>query len=476
MDVQRSRAPWISRALSVLWLTSVLIPSVSAFAAPQPTPQVVVVGAGIAGLAAAQRLKSHGFEVTVLEARERIGGRMWTGTNEAGTTLDFGATWIHGHQPELKALVADMNLDQRNTDFTAMRLYSAHAAPIDLSATMYNDLTGRLAEAVAQTVVVAPQRTIQDMLDGMQRKGRFRGYSAELVDFFTTAAFDTDFAASASKIPVRAFLEYNMTSKESLTSEPETKHNTALPQGFNQVTDCLSTGLDIQLNTVVERVEYPADRNSVTITTTRGDKYMAQYVIVTVPIGVLQAGSIAFDPPLPSKKLDAIERMGNGLLNKVFLEFRPEDQFWPRGGDAPDVIGTSTHFRGAFSVWINMQKITGKPILMAWTSGDAAHVIEQWDDEATKTEALMRLRDAFSQEVPDPIDVTVTRWSEDPFARGSYSTFGLSTQLGDRALLAEPVANRVFFAGEATVDVAYAQVTGAFASGIREADRLRDLH
>jgi monoamine oxidase len=249
--------------------------------------------------------------------------------------------------------------------------------------------------------------------------------------------------------------------------------NTAFPQGFNQVTDQLKVGLDIRLETEVTRIDYPANQSLVTVTTRSGAQHVANHVVVTVPIGVLKAGTITFAPALPTQKQSAIQRVGSGLLNKVFLEFRPQDQFWTSGPNAPDVLLTSSPQRGAFSVWIDMQEITGKPILMAWTSGEAARTIEGWDDERTKVEAMLRLRDTFPGNVPDAINIKVTRWNQDPFARGSYSTFAQSTQLGDRALLREPVANRkVLFAGEATVDSAFSQVTGAYASGIREADRL----
>jgi monoamine oxidase len=91
---------------------------------------------------------------------------------------------------------------------------------------------------------------------------------------------------------------------------------------------------------------------------------------------------------------------------------------------------------------------------------------------------MNRLRDTFPLgTVPNPVNIKITRWNADPFARGSYSSFGLSTRLGDRAILREPAgANKVLFAGEATVDAAWSQVPGAYASGIREADRLSQAY
>jgi monoamine oxidase len=477
MNIQRFRVASLSVVVSVLWTCASLSIPERAFALPVPPPRVIVVGAGMAGLAAAQRLKAAGFEVKVLEARNRVGGRMHTDTNATGTTLDLGASWIHGHQPQFEALVTGMNLVQKNTDFTEMRFYNSSNQWMDVTEGMWNDLKFRLADAFSWNALWYPDRTVQTVLDIMWATGNFPGYTREFVDNFTTAAFDTEFAATASKIPSRAFWELvpNLDDEqawESFLGSSQTD-NTAFPQGFNQVTDRLKVGLDIQLNAEVTRIDYPANQSLVTVTTKSGAQHSANHVIVTVPIGVLKAGTITFNPPLSSQKLGAIQRMGSGLLNKVFLEFRPQDQFWPSGPGEPDVIGTSSPQRGAFSVWIDMMEITGKPILMAYTSGDSARTIEGWDDDRTKNEALLRLRDTFPGNVASPINIKITRWNQDPFARGSYSSFAQSTQLGDRALLREPVANnKLLFAGEATVDSAFSQVPGAYASGIREADRV----
>lgn len=481
MNARRFRVARIGVVGSVLWTCAALCVPERAFAWPAQARSVIVVGAGMAGLAAARRLQEAGFEVTVLEARDRVGGRMHTDTNATGTTLDLGASWIHGHHPEFEALVAGMNLAQKNTDYASIRFYDSSNRSMDVTEGMWNDLKLRLADAFSWNALLHPDWTVQTVLDIMWATGNFPGYTREFVDNFTTAVFDTEFAATASKIPSRVFWELipnldDAQAWESFFASSESD-NTAFPQGYNQVTDRLKEGLDIQLNAEVTRIDYPANQSLVTVTTRSGAQHVANHAIVTVPIGVLQAGTIAFVPALPSRKQGAIQRMGSGLLNKVFLEFRTEEQFWPSGPGEPDVIGTSSPDRGAFSIWVDMKEITGKPILMAYTSGDTARTIEAWDDDKTKNEALLRLQDTFPGNVPAPINVKVTRWNQDPFARGSYSTFGQSTQLGDRALLREPVANnKLLFAGEATVDSAFAQVPGAYASGIREADRLSQAY
>ncbi|HKP59327.1 MAG TPA: NAD(P)/FAD-dependent oxidoreductase [Polyangiales bacterium] len=479
MNIRRFRVGSISVLVSLVWACAVLSLPQRAFALPSPPPRVIVVGAGMAGLAAATRLKAAGFEVKILEARDRVGGRMFTSTNAQGTTIDLGASWIHGDQAEFETLVAGMNLTTRNTDFKAMRFHNMANQAMDVTASMWNDLKFRLADAMSWNATFFPDRTIQSVLDIMWTTGNFPGYTREFVDNFTTAAFDTEFAATASKTPVKMFWELipNLDDDQAWdaflgSSESD---NTAFPLGFNQVSDRLKAGLDIRLNSEVTRIDYPANQSLVTVTIKGGTQFTANHVIVTVPIGVLKAGTITFAPALPSQKTGAIQRLGSGLLNKIYLEFGT--QFWQSGPTAPDVLGMSSPTRGAFSIWIDMKEITGKPVLMTYTSGDAARTIEGFDDTKTKNEAMLRLRDTFPGTVPDPVSVTVTRWNQDPFARGSYSTFQQATLLGDRALLRAPVANnKVLFAGEATLDTGFAQVPGAYRSGLREADRLRQAY
>lgn len=119
-----------------------------------------------------------------------------------------------------------------------------------------------------------------------------------------------------------------------------------------------------------------------------------------------------------------------------------------------------------------MEKITGQPILMAFSSGQSAIDIEQRRDAEIVALAMERLRGFYGDGIPEPTDYTITRWHSDPFSLGSYSYFALATELGDRAILAEPVENKVLFAGEATIDRAFAQVPGAYLTGLREADRI----
>jgi monoamine oxidase len=113
----------------------------------------------------------------------------------------------------------------------------------------------------------------------------------------------------------------------------------------------------------------------------------------------------------------------------------------------------------------------GFPVV-AFSSGQSAIGIEAMPDPQIVALAMERLRGFYGNEIPEPLDHEITRWHSDPFSLGSYSYFTLTTELGDRAILAEPVGDELLFAGEATMDRAFAQVPGAYMSGLREADRI----
>ena len=426
---------------------------------------VAVVGAGAAGLASARRLADAGFPVVVLEARDRIGGRTWSYDFGGGTTIDLGASWIHGTQPELERLVAELELATVNTDFTNMLVHDSSGGTRQIDRETVTDLQIRFGLNILAAAFSDAKVAVQTLIDRMWQDKLLVGYTHEFIQYITTTFFETEFAASSETIPAQAFLELLPPPGEPTDPGDELGvKNTAFPQGYNQITDYLARGLDIRLNTIVRRIDYSGD--SVQIFTDH-ERYEADVVIVTVPIGVLKAGKIEFSPALPERKQAAIDRMGSGVLNKLYLRF--PYVFWER---EPDVLGFSRPERGGFAVWHNMEKITGQPILMAFSSGQSAIDIEDLRDPEIIALAMERLRGFYGDGIPEPMDYEITRWHSDPFSLGSYSYFALATEVGDRAILAEPVGNKVLFAGEATIDRAFAQVPGAYMTGLREADRI----
>lgn len=213
-----------------------------------------------------------------------------------------------------------------------------------------------------------------------------------------------------------------------------------------------------------------------------GSVIEADYVVNSIPLGVLKHGDVEFDPPLPRWKTEAIERLGFGVLNKVVLMY--DRAFWEEDKDIFGVLRqpqsrTSvdprdySSRRGRFFQWFNVTNTSGMPTLLALMAGDAAFDTEKTPNDELVAEATDVLRSIFGQSaVPEPTESIVTRWASDRFARGSYSSAGPMMKLDDYDLMSRPVGDGHFFAGEHTSATHPATVHGAYLSGLRAASEV----
>lgn len=206
----------------------------------------------------------------------------------------------------------------------------------------------------------------------------------------------------------------------------------------------------------------------------------ADTVVCTAPLGVLKQDTLAFEPPLPTWKQGAIDRLGFGVLNKVVLVY--DEIFWD---PTRDIFGSlkeppnrhSTNQgdyranRGRLFQWFNVTNTTGLPCLIGLMAGEAAYEAEMATNDDLVAEATRILRGIFGKDVPHPVEAVVTRWSSDRFARGSYSSAGPAMQPDDYDVMARSVGN-LFFAGEHTMRDYPATVHGAYMSGLKAASEV----
>lgn len=267
-------------------------------------------------------------------------------------------------------------------------------------------------------------------------------------------------------------------------NEWEGKH-TQIIGGYQQVPRGLlhcPQPLNVRKKSVVKRITYSPGGSSTTskIECEDGQVVEADYVVSTIPLGVLKEGSINFEPALPNWKTGAIKRLGFGILNKVILVYK--QAFWDHTRDIFGVLREPTHRpsliqkdyscdRGRFFQWFNCTKTSGVPTLIALMAGDAAFYTESNDEQKLIAEATAVLRSVFGQAVPEPSEAIVTRWGRDKFARGSYSYTGPEFRPDDYEVMARPVGN-LFFAGEHTCGTHPATVHGAYISGLRAASEV----
>lgn len=246
----------------------------------------------------------------------------------------------------------------------------------------------------------------------------------------------------------------------------------------------LPAPLDIRHKAAVKRIKYALDGPSgpARITLENGKSIDADYVVNTIPLGVLKHGNVEFQPPLPSWKTQAIERLGFGVLNKVILVYK--EAFWDKDRDIFGMLQTPTNRsslnqkdyaarRGRFFQWFSVTNTTGMPCLLALMAGDAAYDTEITPNDELIAEATEVLRMRYGARVTQPLEAIVTRWESDRFARGSYSNAGVNMQPEDYQLMARTIGN-LYFAGEHTIVTHPATVHGAYLSGLRAASDVLD--
>lgn len=492
--------------------------------------RIIVIGAGPAGLTAARHLQRQGFSVTVLEARSRLGGRVYTDHSSLSVPVDLGASIITGveadvateRRPDPSSLVCaqlGLELTVLNSDCPLYDTVTGQKVPADLDEDLeaeYNSLLDDMVLLVAQEGEHAMRRSLEDGLEYALKWRRMArsGTDHEVIKLEKSfnAFFSSEKTSAGSIVPDRissqdeylsplerrvmdwhfAHLEYGCAALLKEVSLPYWNQDDVyggfggahcmIKGGYSTVVESLGKGLRIHLNHVVTDVSYSTkdfdvtdDRcNKVKVSTLNGSEFSGDAVLITVPLGCLKAETINFTPPLPQWKHSSIQRLGFGILNKVVLEF-PE-VFWDDSVDYFGATAEERNQRGQCFMFWNIRKTVGAPVLIALVVGKAAVDGQNMSSLDHVNHALLVLRKLFGEAtVPDPVASVVTDWGRDPFSYGAYSYVAVGASGEDYDILGRPVANCLFFAGEATCKEHPDTVGGAMMSGLREAVRIIDM-
>lgn len=451
--------------------------------------QVVVVGAGMAGLAAARQLKHFGYKVVVVEGRDRVGGRAYTDFTTFNGAVDLGGSIITGLEGNpLTTLCKQLELKLHKLLPTCPLFdYTGFPVPEDVDKRMEALFNSLLDQSVTYKksgtpVKLPPSDQTPALPEGCGTSlGKTLEYIISKQDPPLTPmerrVLDWHFAnleyGCASDLAHVSLNEWDQDDQYEFHGD-----HCMLPTGYGSVAKAMAEDLDIRYGKPVREVHYApnpdkkADGEQTKIILSDGEVIEADAVLMTVPLGVLKEGVISFTPALPEWKTGAIDRLGFGLLNKVVMMFT--HQFWNGELDYFGIVNPSTESRGEGYLFWNLHRVMGQYVLVALVAGAASHAIE---DESSKDAAVVArvveaLRAKFgAAHVPDPVKSVVTRWHSEPMSRGSYSYIAIGSSGSDYDILARSVGN-LYFAGEATIREHPATVAGAFLSGLRESGNI----
>ena len=431
--------------------------------------RVVVVGAGMAGLVAARLLHDSGLAVTVLEARARLGGRVWTDSS-LGAPLDLGGSWVHGVDGNPLTLWCEkVGVDLVESQGDRLLIDKRATAPTRERQRQ----RVRLGRAAFRTAMEWASWKSKAM-------ARVRGPRSVSVKEAVDPLLHASWLPEIDRLVIATFIEgsegvqgapYEAIAAEEWWPVEGLDRNAQPKGGFLPLVEDAARALDVRFNAPVQRVSWSA--SAVTAILQGGEKIEAERAVITVPLGLLRAGLPAFDPLPPEEQRQAIGRLGYGagILGKIYLRF--PRRFWPdqpkwfgRLPDAPDQ-------RGTFNTWVSHHHETGLPILLSFANGATA---ARMDRAATDPEvvevAMSSLRKMFGDDIPEPEAVAYPRWLSDPWSRGGYTYPGVGSAAEDREVHARPLGDRVFFAGEATEPVEYGTVHAALWSAEQTAEAL----
>lgn len=444
-----SSAPLARRALA----QSPSVPGAADRPSPQPGKglKVVVVGAGMAGLAAAASLVEAGAEVVLLEARDRIGGRIFT-DRSLGVAVEHGANFIHGFNGNpLARLAAEAGVTPFFIDQESWQLFGAGGVePEEFEIDDVFDDLETLAEKVVEEADGDRSLSLLDVIEMLDPAL----LQEPIGNWALTDTYEGEFAAPLSRISA-----VHLDSGEVFDGP-----DAVLRGGYDALPFFLAKGLEIRLGQIVSRIRHTPI--GVTVETGKGS-FEADHCIVTVPLGVLKAGTIAFDPPLPEAQQKAIAAIGFGQLAKVSVAF--DTAFWPAD---QQFLGYAGEQRGRFADMLNLMPIEDAAVLTLMASGDYAAKVEAMDEAALIADVTAVLRDMFGKAVPEPKALVRHSWSSDPFTLGAYSYPAVGAEPGDHKRLAEPSAPRLRLAGEHVSAEYFGTVHGALLSGEGAAEAL----
>ncbi|KAG0629790.1 hypothetical protein M758_1G130500 [Ceratodon purpureus] len=433
---------------------------------------IIIIGAGLAGLGAARQLIAFGHKVLVLEGRQRPGGRVYTKKMKGDgftASADLGGSVITGIEGNpLGVLAQQLNLPLHKIR-DKCPLYQPNGHP------------------VKENVDFKVETQFNELLDGASKWREDMEKAADSISLGATLETLRQLEGVGKTKEERELYDWHLANLEYANAGLLTKLSLAfwdqddpyemggdhcfLPGGNVKLINALAEDIPIKYGKTVHAIKYGNEGVKVCV----GEEiYEADMALCTIPLGVLQRNMLKFEPELPQRKLDAIKKLGFGLLNKVVMLF--PKVFWGSELDMFGHLAEDPNKRGEYFLFYSYATVSEGPLLLALVAGEAAIEFEKTPPLQAVMRVMVVLRGIYEPrgiDVPNPIQTVCTRWGSDFLSYGSYSNVAVEASGDDYDVLAESVGNgRLFFAGEATIRRYPATMHGAYLSGLREAGKI----
>jgi monoamine oxidase len=410
---------------------------------------VLVIGGGIAGLAAARQLTGAGLHVTLLEARNRLGGRIYTHYTEE-YPVELGAEFVHGRPEEIFGLAAEAGIP-------IVPVQGQYRGKTNGAWTNAGRLMAKVEQIFEKMPAAEPDQSFQQYLDHSDAGPEVKQQALRYVEGFH--------AANPALISVHSLVR-DTRAEEAIDGDRQFR----IASGYHSVVRAVEERIDrkrcdVVMNTAATEIHW---RPREVVARTHKAEFHAPRAIITVPLGVLKSNGIVFSPALPQKQ-EAMKFLEMGPVVRVTLGFT--EKFWER---EPKMAGLSFLFSGnpEFPTWWTSNPLPW-PILTGWAAGHHALALQGQDHAAITrraVQALARIMSMDDREIERRVlNAFVHDWQADPFSRGAYSYTAVGGFAAAQALSA-PVEQTLYFAGEATNFEGYGgTVHGAMATGYRAA-------
>lgn len=400
------------------------------------SPDVVIIGAGAAGLGAARRLVASDLTVCIVEARNRVGGRAWTARDPSGLPIELGCAWLHSaDENELSALAlqSGLTIDKTRppwrTQMNDVGFSAADQADFGMA-------LGRLFARLDEAGEAQADQSADRLLDPDSCWNPLLNATSTYMN-----------GVELDQLSVHDFWRYR-----------DTGVNWRIVEGYGDLMAALATGLEIRFECPANMIDHAG--RQVRVETPRGDLH-ARAVILTLPTDVLCGGGFRFDPALPDK-VEAAAVLPLGLADKLYLGLDGAEEF-PK--DSHLYGATDSARTGSYHV-----RPFGRPLIEVYFGGRFARELEAEGEAAFASFAIGQLAALLGGGIRKRLHpIAATAWARDPYARGSYS-HAVPGHADAREVLAAPVDERLFFAGESCRIHDFSTAHGAYRSGVAAAE------